>query len=319
MTGAALDTLPPLITVVIPHLNQPEALSRCLASLQRQNFPDEAFEVIVVDNGSNSIPETVVTEFPGVRLLEETVPGPGPARNRGVEAARGKILAFTDADCIVDKNWLRAISEEFIKFARSDVDKRSILGGKVEIVIENPANPTAIEAYEMVFSYRQQMYIERKGFSVTCNLAVEVDAFHRIGPFGGISIAEDNDWCERATSLGHQISYVPEMIVRHPAREDINALFVKWNRQIHHQFEAHVTDNKSISIWCLRAIMIGLSPIIDVWRVVGLNQPIGARAKLSGCLVLLAVRLSRMHRMLTFAYKKPAKKGSPKWNTSFRS
>ena len=68
----------PQISVIVPHLNQPEALADCLASLQQQNFPSEAFEVIVIDNGSTPSPGDIVTQYPGVTLLEEINPGPGP-------------------------------------------------------------------------------------------------------------------------------------------------------------------------------------------------------------------------------------------------
>ena len=89
----------PLISVVIPHLNQPEALDTCLTSLDSQSLERLLFEVIVVDNGSASIPTDIVVNHSGTRLLQELQPGPGPARNFGVRAANGDIIAFIDADC----------------------------------------------------------------------------------------------------------------------------------------------------------------------------------------------------------------------------
>src|SRR5580765_3974931 len=96
----------PLISVIIPHLNQPDGLDVCLGTLQSQALERSAFEVIVVDNGSTSLPQAVVDRYPGTLLLQELNPGPGPARNRGVEAAKGDILAFTDADCRAHPDWL---------------------------------------------------------------------------------------------------------------------------------------------------------------------------------------------------------------------
>ena len=77
------ETIPAMrISVVIPHLNQPEMLVRCLASLRQSvRRPDE---VIVVDNGSTTLPAEICASFPGVTLLQEPEPGPGPARNLGV-------------------------------------------------------------------------------------------------------------------------------------------------------------------------------------------------------------------------------------------
>ena len=97
----------PAISVIVPHLNQPEGLEACLASLDAQTLERNLFEVIVVDNGSDFIPEDIITRHSGARLLQEAQPGPGPARNLGSENARGEILAFIDADCRADSEWLR--------------------------------------------------------------------------------------------------------------------------------------------------------------------------------------------------------------------
>ena len=98
----------PLISVIIPHLNQPNGLEACLGSLDSQTLERSAFEVIVVDNGSASLPKAVIERYPGTSLLQESRPGPGLARNRGVEAASADILAFIDADCRAHPDWLRS-------------------------------------------------------------------------------------------------------------------------------------------------------------------------------------------------------------------
>ena len=89
----------PLVSVVVPHLNQPEYLEQCLRSLEAQTLERSAFEIIVVDNGSVQMPEAITATHFGTRLLQESNPGPGLARNRGAAAAVGDILCFIDADC----------------------------------------------------------------------------------------------------------------------------------------------------------------------------------------------------------------------------
>ena len=59
----------PLVSVVIPHLNQPDALGRCLASVAAQDWPAERTEIIVVDNGSRALPDLAAMGYPHVRLL----------------------------------------------------------------------------------------------------------------------------------------------------------------------------------------------------------------------------------------------------------
>jgi glycosyltransferase involved in cell wall biosynthesis len=152
------------ISVIIPHLNQPDMLARCLSSLvSGSRQPDE---IIVVDNGSNVLPTSVCDSFSGVRLLVEPTPGPGPARNTGVGASQGEVLAFIDADCIADRDWLTTATAEMADPAAM------ILGGDVRISCADPKRLTVLEAYESIYAYRMDRYIAREGFTGTGNLVV---------------------------------------------------------------------------------------------------------------------------------------------------
>src|SRR5262245_50480694 len=204
----------PILSVIIPHLNQAEALEACLASLDGQTLNRADFEVIVVDNGSLVFPEGVVARHPGTKLALEPSPGPGKARNRGVSFAAGNLFAFIDADCRAHCDWLWNALQ-----AMEMAPPRTIIGGDVQIWRDDQTKFSALEAYESVFAYRFQLYIERHGFSGTGNLIVCRDDFNLIGPFKGIEVAEDIDWGQRALAAGCSFRYVPEIIVYHPARE----------------------------------------------------------------------------------------------------
>ena len=217
----------PAISVVIPHLNQPEHLARCLASLAAGTRAPA--EVIVVDNGSAALPEAVCAGA-GAQLLQEAEPGPGPARNRGIAAARGELLAFIDADCLADPGWLAAIEAEFRDPAAQ------VLGGDVRIACADPARPTMLEAFESIYSYRMDRYIAREGFTGTGNLAMRRAVFEAVGPFAGIGLAEDRDWGRRATARGYAVRFVPGMRVFHPARASFAELAAKWDRHTAHDF-----------------------------------------------------------------------------------
>ncbi|HTU84415.1 MAG TPA: glycosyltransferase [Solirubrobacteraceae bacterium] len=100
----------PSISVVIPSLlERLDGLARCLRSLAALDYPD--YEVIVVDNRPPGAPES---DLPGARVVRETEPGISAARNRGLAAARGEIVAFTDDDVEVDLGWLRAIGQRLL-------------------------------------------------------------------------------------------------------------------------------------------------------------------------------------------------------------
>jgi cellulose synthase/poly-beta-1,6-N-acetylglucosamine synthase-like glycosyltransferase len=284
----------PLISVIVPHLNQPYGLENCLASLDFQTLERSEFEVIVVDNGSKSPPEAVVKRHPGTVLLEELKPGPGLARNRGIEAASAEILAFIDADCRAHPDWLRRA----LRAVRTS-SERTILGGDVQIWRESKTAFTALEAYECVFAYRFKLYIERHGFTGTGNLVVRRADFDKIGPFRGIEVAEDIDWGQRARDAGYRFCYVPEMIVFHPARQSLRELFVKWDRHIQHAVN---TGEKSATWrvrWLLRAFAILISPVIDWTKVIASDRIHGVFPRIKAILVLVAVRAHRAYKMVS--------------------
>ncbi|MCP4303994.1 MAG: glycosyltransferase [bacterium] len=295
----------PLVSVIIPHLNQPEFLQACLVSLASQDFTRDGLEIIVVDNGSSEMPTDVCAAYANVRLTSEATAGPGPARNKGVTLARAPLLAFIDADCTADPGWIAAVVAAFAD------DTTDVIGGDVRIAVVNPARLTAIEAYESVFAYRQREYIEKHGFSGTGNLAMRRTAYDAVGPFGGIDIAEDRDWGKRASSAGCTIRYVPSMKVFHPARRSIDELTIKWDRHIAHEMEERRT-RPITSI--LRAGAVGLSPIADCNRVILSDRILTIRDRVQAIAVLFRIRTYRAGRMLMFLDAGRRSETSAAWN-----
>lgn len=280
---------PTRISVVIPHLNQPTMLGRCLASLAAgHRQPDEIF---VVDNGSIALPIEICASYPGVTLLQEPTPGPGPARNFGVAASTGEILAFIDADCLADPNWLAAAEASMADPAAE------ILGGDVRIAYADPARLTMLEAYESVYAYRMDRYIAREGFTGTGNLVVRRRVLEEVGPFAGLSVAEDRDWGQRATGHGHRIRYVAEMKVYHPARQHFAELFQKWDRHIAHDFVRAGGSKMGRIKWTLKTLAMVVSPLVEIPRVLASGRIGGAKARLRAWATLARIRLYRTTRM----------------------
>lgn len=305
MTGPLAD---PAISVIIPHLNQEQALERCLAALASQRGFDRPFEVIVVDNGSGRTPEALCARYPAVRLVCESVPGPGPARNRGTQLAQAETFAFIDADCVADPTWLSAIHEAFHEPARR------ILGGEVRIAVDNPKRLTLLESYESVYAYRQRLYIERHGFSGTGNLAVRKKDFETIGPFAGLGVAEDLEWGRRAQQLGYQIHFVPEMIVAHPARKTFRELIAKWDRHIAHAFEASSGTRWPRSRWALYALGVAASPLVEPFRVFTTPRLGSFRERVLALRGVTRIRLYRARLMFSLLMGKDAATLTRSWN-----
>ena len=295
----------PLISVVIPHLNQPRMLARCLQSLaDGVRAPDE---VIVVDNGSAALPRAICAAH-DAQLLTEPTPGPGPARNRGVAAAQGDILAFIDADCLADPAWLAEAEAAMADPAAE------ILGGDVRIARADPGRVTMLEAYEAIYAYRMDRYIAREGFTGTGNLVVRRAVLDAVGPFAGIGVAEDRDWGQRATGAGHRIRYVALMRVYHPARTSFSDLRQKWDRHMAHDFTRARDQRFGRARFALKTLAMALSPLAEVPRVLTSDRVSGARARGLAFAGLSRIRAYRAGRMAWLLAGGDPEALSGRWN-----
>jgi glycosyltransferase involved in cell wall biosynthesis len=284
----------PLFTVIIPHLNQSSELEACLASLDAQRLDRACFEIIVVDNGSASPPYDVIARHSGVRLLSELQPGPGPARNTGIRNAKSDVLAFLDADCRAHPDWLRTILDAF-----QTLPEGTIIGGDVRIWRHDGNEFTAIEAYESVFGFRNRLYIEQQGYSVTANLAGRRADLQTIKPFVGIQFAEDIEWGQRAREVGFRFHYVPDMIVFHPARRSLHELCMKWDRQIQHYLNMAQGKPAWKFRWIIRALAVLGSPAIDFTKVIASDRIRGVSTRCKAIVILVAIRTHRARKMLS--------------------
>lgn len=285
------------ISVIIPHLNQPQELAICLAALQSgTRTPDE---IIVVDNGSQVLPDVP----DDVTLLQENTPGPGPARNLGVAGSHGDLLAFLDADCVPQHDWLAQAAQA--------MTGHDILGGDVRIAYANPDKLTLLEAYESIYAYRIAEYIRRDHFAGTGNLMVKRAVFAAVGPFAGRHIAEDREWGQRATALGIVITYAPQMRVYHAARGTFAEIFQKWDRQLAHDY----ADLKGGRLrWLIKACAIGLSPVVELGRIALSDRVSGWGCKMKACAAMCCIRVYRMARMLDLLLRVRPERLAARWN-----
>lgn len=301
-------TRTPKISVIIPHLNQHEHLRNCLVSLSAQTYDMGCVEIIVVDNGSKEMPVKVCAEF-NVRLEHEPEPGPGPARNLGVGVSCAPVLAFIDADCLADENWLSIIDATLVEAGGVD-----IIGGDVRIAYTDPHQLTMLEAYESIYAYRQKNYIEKQKFSGTGNLSIRRPVYDAVGPFAGIEIAEDRDWGHRATRQGHSIAYVADMIVFHPARNSFAELCTKWDRQLSHDFEELPIGIKGLLGWFAKAVAMAFSPLYEIGRIISSPRVATLKDRLSALGILSRIRWYRARRMLALIFEGRQSAKSGEWN-----
>ena len=106
----------PFVSIVICTYNRKKLLEQCVDSILAMSYPKSNYEIIIVDGGSNDGTEKIQQLFPQIRFVVEKQFGLAHARNKGAELSRGSIVAYTDDDCIVDKNWLEHLIIGFQKF-----------------------------------------------------------------------------------------------------------------------------------------------------------------------------------------------------------
>jgi glycosyltransferase involved in cell wall biosynthesis len=187
----------PTVSVIVPHYHDLERLDLCLTDLSRPSLPRSEFEVIVSDNQSPEGEATVRAVIGHrARLVITSQTGAGPTRNGGVAVAQGRVLAFTDCDCRPEQNWL---AEGLAALERYD-----IVGGRVKVLVDDRANLTPAEAFELVFAFNNDAYILHEGFTVTANLFCPHALFDKVGGFH-VGVSEDVEWSHRATAAGYLI------------------------------------------------------------------------------------------------------------------
>lgn len=103
-----------LISVIVSAFNEEKYLSKCLASLNEQTYPKNKFSVTVVDNNSTDKTFAIAKKY-GAKVLMEKQQGYVFAFKKGLDTAQGDIIAVTDADCKVPKDWLEKIAVTFEK------------------------------------------------------------------------------------------------------------------------------------------------------------------------------------------------------------
>jgi glycosyltransferase involved in cell wall biosynthesis len=184
-----------------------------------ETSPTLPWEIVVVDNASGDDTPDVVSAFARlasvpVRYLVEKRPGLSWARNAGVRASHGDILAFTDDDCLVAPHWLERIDAEF----HADAEL-AVVGGRVELhdARDRPVG-VRVHPHRVMVQSLQDIVT----FMIGCNMSCRRRVFTAVGDFDvrlgsgtRIPSAEDWDFLYRAQAMSVKILYVPEVVVFH--------------------------------------------------------------------------------------------------------
>ncbi|MEU2155772.1 glycosyltransferase [Streptomyces sp. NPDC019396] len=229
---------PPPASVVVATRERPGRLATALDSLLAQDHPD--FGIVVVDNAplTDATRDLVTHTYAGrVHYVREPLPGLAAAHNRGIAAAGGAVLAFTDDDVIADPHWLSALSAPFAGDPRIGCVTGLILPARLttpaQILLEShggfakgftartwdPARPPAATA-EPLFPFTAGR------FGSGASMAFRADALRAVGGFDpatgtGTPARGGDDLYAfvRILAAGHRLHYTPDAVVWHHHRE----------------------------------------------------------------------------------------------------
>ena len=205
------------VSVIVVTRNEEKVISRCLESLIAQDFPRDKYEVIIVDGASSDKTCQICERYP-VKLIRLNQWGISYQRNEGVKVAKGKYVAFIDADCIAEKDWLRKLVDQIEKSDRSVV----AVGGPNLVPDDDPP-------LSKVIGYAQETFLGSGGspqsYRITkstyvnsipnCNILYKKQIISNEKYDETLSIGEDCEFNFRLKQKRYRFLYLPDIAVWH--------------------------------------------------------------------------------------------------------
>ena len=195
------------VSVIIPAFNAEKTVESCIRSLLNQQYPKSRYEIIVIDNGSTDNTLKILQKFRRtIRILNEGKRGSYAARNKGIKHVKGDIIAFTDSDCIADKNWLQSITNAFQN------KLINLVGGN----IKSFRNSSHLLRYCNKFCHSQKYNINSTvPFFTTANMAVKKEVFNMQIFNDALHSGGDVEFCSGLIKNKDEVFYEPSAVVWH--------------------------------------------------------------------------------------------------------
>jgi len=207
----------PRVSVVVASYNGASTLKTCLQSLENLNYPD--YEVVLVDDGSTDPTPEIAALFPKVRnIRHETNRGLSAARNTGIYAANGEIIAFTDSDCRADEDWLFYVVGDLLYSGFAGMGGHNFLPGDdsavAAAVMVSPGGPAHVMLTDRVAEHIPG-----------CNMVFHRWALVELAGFDPVyrKAGDDVDVCWRLQQRGYRIGFSPGGFVWHYRRNTVQA------------------------------------------------------------------------------------------------
>ena len=144
----------PLVSVIVLVRNGEKTIEKLLAALQKQDYPHNSIQIIIVNNGSQDNTIGIIKKYPVILEHEKEKAGSYAARNKGILVASGEVIAFTDVDCIPEKSWINKGVRALYK------ERADIAGGRIKFTFS--ARKSAAECFDSLNSLRNNRFIYNK-------------------------------------------------------------------------------------------------------------------------------------------------------------
>jgi GT2 family glycosyltransferase len=297
---AELSPSAPFVSVILPVRNGAATLHDCLTALRNVKYPRGRHEIVVVDNDSTDGTAAIIRAHP-VRAVFEERRGLSWARNRGIAASRGEILAFTDADCSVSRGWLTELLEGF---AGDEVD--AVTGEVVAYPPRTPAEGYAARRKPLWYEWSRRTRPTPP--LLFGSIAVRRAVFDRVGGFdprfadGG---SEDIDYSWRFFRAGLRITHRPKAVVFHRHRTSQGDLFrqhLRYGRgqaMLWKKYPGEIEWGWSAEMAAWRDLGAGLRTAIVAWARFGRGGATNAHYPYFDLVRKLAQRIGFVHGVLT--------------------
>ena len=212
----------PFVSVVICTYNRANYLERCIKSMKKQTYPN--FEMIVVNGPSTDETDQVLYKYPEIRVVrQEELNGLSFARNLGIEASNGEIIAFIDDDAVADENWIMYLIVGYTDDSVGGVGGLVYGPQKAELhfdrgTINKCAIATAIQNKDRKLKKGEFSILMGTNSSFRKDVLYEVDGFDPYFRY----YHDESDLCVRIAKKGYRIVYQRDAFVIHDMLEGHN-------------------------------------------------------------------------------------------------
>ena len=262
----------PLITIIVPVRNEEKTIEKCLQSLKSLDYPN--YEIIVVNDGSTDGTEKILKKFDTIVVLNTEGVGPSMARNLAIENAKGEYLAFTDGDCLIDKDWLNQLLAYF-----KDTNIMGVGGNQLCPEDETPFGKDVHDFLNLIAFSTDYLKSGKEVMNIrhnpTCNMMYRRAAFQQMGGIQkDLWPCEDLEFDCRLTRSGYTLIYNPRAVVYHYRPKNLKKFgqmhfrygraHVKLVRRYGFMEKIHYIPPIILSLLILESFLLLYNPIIAI-------------------------------------------------------